>query len=200
MKIIGLTGPSGAGKGFCYPLFEKYNVACIDTDCVYHNLLLPHSLCVDELVLNFGKSIVDENGAIIRKNLAAIVFADNNTEKLNLLNNITHKYVLSETKSMIEDYRADEKSAVVVDAPLLFESGFDSFCDFTIAVISEKKTRLKRIMKRDCISEEAALMRINAQKGDEYYISQAKYTVYNNESCENLNTQLIEILKSENLI
>ena len=200
MKTIGLTGPSGAGKGFCYQLFEKYNISCIDTDCVYHNLLIPPSGCVDELVLNFGTSIVDENGAIIRKKLAEIVFADNNTEKLNLLNEITHKYVLEVTKSMIANYEANNKLAVVVDAPLLFESKFDSFCDFSIAVISDAKTRLDRIIKRDCITEEAALMRINAQKKDEYYTSRARYTVYNNNDCESLNNQLVEILKKEKLI
>ena len=110
MKIIGLTGPSGAGKGFCYGFFSKYDVPCIDTDDIYHKLLIPPSACVNELVEHFGDIILNDLGEINRKLLAKIVFSEQSGEKLELLNSITHKYVLGKTKELIEDYKKQDEN------------------------------------------------------------------------------------------
>lgn len=200
MKIIGLTGPSGAGKGFCYPYFDKYNIPCIDTDDVYHKLLIPPSDCIDELVLNFGKSILDKDGGINRKELGNIVFSDKSHKKLDLLNHITHKYVLEKTQELVSEYKNENRLAVVIDAPLLFESNFDKYCDFSVAVISSEVIRIERIMARDAITKEAALMRIRSQNSDEFYTSRAKYVIVNNSDADALDTQLEEILTKENII
>ena len=198
MKTIGLTGPSGAGKGYCYRFFESLGIACIDTDDVYHKLLIPPSDCVDELVLEFGSTIIGENGSVNRKELANIVFSDETRQKLGRLNQITHKYVLKRTHELIK--KNEGKRAVVIDAPLLFEADFDKFCNFTIAIICDSKTRLERIMKRDSISEEAALMRIGSQPTDEFYTSKATYSVCNEGQRECLEQKLNDILKKENII
>lgn len=200
MKIIGLTGPSGAGKGFCCGFFAKYEIPCIDTDDLYHKLLIPPSECVNELVENFGKSILNESNGINRKKLADIVFSDENNGKLELLNKITHKYVLAKTMEVIEKCKAENATAAVVDAPLLFEAGFDRFCDFCIAVISKEELRVKRIMERDSINQEAALMRVHSQKSDNFYISRADYTVTNDTDTASLEEQLKNIFIKENLI
>lgn len=200
MKIIGLTGPSGAGKGFCYSFFEKNNIPCIDTDDVYHKLLIPPSRCVNELVENFGNEILDEDGGVNRKKLAEIVFSDSSHKKLEKLNHITHKYVLEQTYKMISEYIKQDKVAVVIDAPLLFEAEFDRFCDFTVAVISDEKTRLERIMARDSLPRKAALMRIKSQNSDEFYTSRASYIVVNNTDNLNLDNQLKKILTKEKII
>ena len=200
MKIIGLTGPSGAGKGFCYRLFSKFDIPCIDTDDVYHKLLIPPSECVNELENIFGKEILDSNGYVDRKILAKIVFSDESHQKLNILNNITHKYVLEQTKRLIFEAEKDGKIAVVIDAPLLFESEFDKHCDFSIAVISDEETRLARIMARDSLSKDAALMRIRSQNKNDYYVSRAKYTVTNNTEGSELDSQLERILTVEKII
>ena len=200
MKIIGLTGPSGAGKGFCYSFFEKYDIPCIDTDDVYHRLLTPPSQCVDELVAYFGKEILDENNIISRKKLADIVFSDKSHQKLEKLNHITHKFVLEKTMGLISKYQERLKNAVVVDAPLLFEANFNKFCDFTIAVIANKETRINRIMERDGLSYNDTFKRVNAQNPDEFYISRADYTVTNNKDTNNLDSQLQSILNKEKII
>ena len=200
MKIIGLTGPSGAGKGFCYGFFEKHNIPCIDTDDVYHKLLIPPSKCVCDLVENFGNEIFDENTGIDRKKLADIVFSDISHKKLDTLNRITHKYVLEKTHELIALYKKQEKIAVVIDAPLLFEAEFDKFCDFTIAVIADEKTRMARIMKRDSLIYKAAKQRINSQNPDEFYTSRANYTVVNNTDTYSLEDQLNTIFIKEKLI
>ena len=200
MKIIGLTGPSGAGKGFCYSFFETHGIPCIDTDDVYHKLLIPPSDCIDELVKNFGEAILFDSGEVNRKTLANIVFSDATHKKLDMLNSITHKYVIKKTKALLETYQSENRIAAVIDAPLLFEARIEKLCDFTIAVISDDKLRLNRIIERDGITEEAAKMRIDAQKTSDFYSSKATYTVTNNSDIESLNSQLEIILKKEAVI
>ena len=86
-----------------------------------------------------------------------------------------------------------------MDAPLLFEASFDEFCDFTIAILADSDIRLQRIMERDSLSREKALERIRAQKDDQYYISRAHYTLYNNQDQASLYTSLVDILSKENV-
>lgn len=200
MKIIGLTGPSGAGKSFSYPVFEKYNIHCIDTDDVYHKLLIPPSACVDELVDCFGSSVLAPDGTLDRKELAKIVFSDKSRDKIRVLEKITHKYITEETHKIIDDCRTQKKLAVVIDAPVLFESELANECDFTIAVLCDQNTRVERIMARDTLTKEQAVMRVNAQQCDEYFTTRADYTVVNDSPLKSAKEQIIEILKTEKII
>lgn len=179
IKIIGLTGPSGAGKGTISKLFKPYGIYSIDTDTVYHQLLVPPSPCLDELVQHFGKSILTSRGELDRRALADRVFASGNDGELKMLNHITHKYVLDRTRAMCSEFDAVNCPAVIVDAPLLFESGFDRECDFTISVLACKDTRRARIMIRDGITEDSANARLASQKPDDFYIERSDEIIYN---------------------
>ncbi len=199
MKVIGLTGPSGAGKGICCDYFSSQEIPCIDTDNVYHNLIKAPSPCTRELVNEFGESIINGRGGIDRKALAAIVFSDMSRERAAVLNRITHKYVREKTSRLLDKYKMKHCRAVVVDAPLLFEAGFDEMCDFCIAVLAPYELRLQRIIKRDRLTVNAAEARLAAQKADDYYSSQARYTVINDADKENTSEQLKSILIAEGL-
>lgn len=161
--IIGVTGGSGAGKSALASLLGHET---IDADRVYHKIFEENGDLKNELINRFG--------TCGRKELADIVFAGK--EKLDELNSITFKYVLSAIEEMIVLAGGD----MVIDAPLLFESGLDEKCDFTVAVLAESELRIKRIMARDHLSREKAEMRINAQKPDEFYIKRADHVVCNN--------------------
>lgn len=200
MKIIGLTGPSGAGKGVCSESLAALGFPCIDTDSVYHELIGKPSPCTQELCSAFGKGIVDENGAVDRKALAAIVFSDPSHQKNELLNRITHKYVHKETLRLLEIYKKRGDKAVAVDAPLLFEASFDKMCDFCITVLAPRTLRLERIIMRDNLSKESAEARLAAQKTDDYYTSRSKYTIINDSDKEKTLDQLKCILVTEGLI
>ncbi len=67
MKVLGLTGPSGAGKGFVCALFARHGIPSIDADRVYHDLLVPPSQCLDALVERFGRSVLFPDGTLDRK-------------------------------------------------------------------------------------------------------------------------------------
>ena len=84
----------------------------------------------------------------------------------------------------------------VIDAPLLFESGFDRECDAVIGVISSDRTRTARIISRDGISEKDAAKRIAAQKNNQFYLEKCDEIIYNEEGCtrESLLLQMEGIL------
>ena len=136
MKIIGLTGPSGAGKGIASSVFEYHNIPSIDADAVYREVITPPSPCLDELAHEFGHDIIKNDNTLDRKALASIVFSDTSKEKQKILNKITHKYVLARCLELIDEHKKLGSRILVFDVPLLFESGFDSFCDTTISVIA----------------------------------------------------------------
>ncbi len=180
MKIIGLAGGSGVGKGTVCALFEKYNFAFIDTDALYHELTSKKTPCLDALTDLFGECIIGIDGALDRRVLASVVFAKGAEEKLQLLNATAHRFVLSEVRHKIKLLRSGGYAAVLVDAPLLFESGFDKECDIILCVIAEKNVRISRIIERDKITREAAEARISAQVDDAFLKSRSDYVIENN--------------------
>ncbi len=184
MLTIGLTGPSGAGKGTLASLFAAYGIPSIDTDAIYHALLVPPSECLRELAERFGDGILFPDGTLDRKILAALVFAPGREADLADLNTITHRHVLSEVRRLLAVYKEQGKAAVLVDAPQLFESGFDAECHYVLSVLAPRDIRLARIMTRDGLDEERASARLNAQKPDEFYRAHSNAVVYNHgEAC-----------------
>ena len=191
MKIIGLAGGSGTGKGTVCNIFKKYNFASIDTDAVYHEITSqPESPCLIALKNEFGEAVISNDGILDRKELGKIVFASDASEKRKKLNEIAHFYVLDEVRRRIPVFASAGFCALLVDAPLLFESGFYIECDFVVSVISKKETRIERIIARDGITREMAEARIAAQLDDEYLIKKSDYILYNNETLTELEDQI----------
>ena len=177
--VLGLTGPSGAGKGVVAArLQDAHGFVWIDTDAVYHELTSSPSPCLDELKAAFGEGVI-RDGALCRPALAAIVFAPDAKDKLELLGSITHKHVLTVTHEKVQKARQSGAVGAIIDAPLLFESGADATCTHTLAVLADKQTRLARIMARDGLSKEAAQKRLDAQKPDAYYCERADFIIEN---------------------
>lgn len=198
IKFIGLTGPSGAGKGEVAKILSKMGAYHFDCDEIYHELLIPPSPCLDEIRLNFGDKIFFENGELDRKALAAIVFSDDGRKsKLPVLNKITHKYVLDRVQKRAEELK--EYSVFTVDAPTLFESGFERQCHVVISVLADKETRTKRIIAREGLSREAAEARVNSQPNDDFYSKRSDYTLYNNGDLISLEKEVRRIAKEAGL-
>ena len=154
MKIIGITGPIGSGKSYVGDIFEEFGFPRIDTDKVYHGLISGYTDTVKELESEFGCSILNEDGGVDRRELGKIVFSDK--AKLLKLNAITHKYVRVETERLIEKFRSEGYKAVIVEVPLMFESGFDKMCDEVLCVVADNDIRAERIVKRNGISKKDA--------------------------------------------
>ena len=180
MFVIGVTGPSGAGKSVVATHLGGYGVNVIDADSVYHSIITPPSRCLDELVHFFGKSILRADGSLNRAALSKLVFGEDNREKLEVLNRITHKFVVLEIRRIINGFSVLGLPYCVIDAPLLIEADLVKDCDIVISVLADKAVRAERISARDSITLDAAMLRINSQKPDDFYSSVADITVYNN--------------------
>lgn len=198
--IIGLCGGSGSGKSTVGELFSARGYLNVNTDNIYHGLINAKSDCRDALVNEFGADIL-VGEAIDRKKLSSIVFSDESKEKLKILNEISHKFVLLEVRRIISGLDKKIYHGAIVDAPLLFESGFNKECDFIVSVIADKSVRVSRIISRDGISPEKALERISKQLSDEFLIEKSDFVIKNNGALRELKGQIeiiINQLKKEN--
>ena len=181
MIVIGLTGPTGSGKGLFGSYLLKNGVPVADTDAIYHEITGGPGPCMEALQDRFGDSIVREDGSLNRPVLASIVFCGGEEQALRWrdLNEITHDFVLREVRIWLAEQRAKGKRAACVDAPLLVESGFHRECDVTVSVLAPPEIRLRRIMARVSISREAALARISSQKTDDFYRQNSDFVIEN---------------------
>lgn len=198
MTVIGVTGPSGAGKGSLAKALAKHGAVHIDADALYHSITAFQSDCTKELAENFGDDVVRSDGSLDRRALATKVFCGGKKQELLLkkLNGITHKYVIIACKDELEKARRDGYGTAVIDAPLLIEAKMDKMCDCVVAVVAAKETRIKRIVMRDGIGREDAEKRVNAQKEAAFYMSHSDYVVENNGSEEELYSKATALLLS----
>ena len=201
MLTLGLTGPSGSGKGVLGRFFQAHRIPVLDTDAIYHELIGAPSPCTEELVSLFGSTVENEAGGIDRPALAALVLGDSeeNRKRRLLLNGIAHKYVLSECRRLLSLRKAEGARAAVIDAPLLYESGFDRECSHVIAVLAPASARLSRIMSRDGLTEEQALLRMRSQPSEAFYRSRADFVVENGGTEEALFEKASALLHSLSL-
>ncbi|MBQ2780560.1 MAG: dephospho-CoA kinase [Clostridia bacterium] len=178
--VIGLTGPSGAGKTQVVDLLTAdKHIVSIDMDKLAREVTAVGSDCLKKLAKTFSDTILNDDGSLNRKKLAEIAFAS--PQKTQMLNDITHPAIIAKTDRLLTQYREDPfVDAVILDAPLLLESGMDSICDKVIAVLADFETRVSRICARDGISEEAAKLRLARQHTDTFYADKADAVVYNN--------------------
>ena len=177
MKIIGLTGLTGAGKSTVAQKLMAYGCYHIDADKVAREVINNNENVKNKLKERFGEDVINADGTTNRPLLATRAFADE--QSTNALNEITHPAVTEEIQSIIKDMEEVGYRGVIIDAIALFESGEDALCDFTVTVVAPKEIRLERIMRRDNITEEKALERINAQKDESFFTSRADFVLWN---------------------
>lgn len=175
--VIGLTGPTGAGKSELTALLTKAGIPVVDTDILAREVTQPGHPCLQKLAAAFSSAILRSDGSLDRRELAARAFAT--PQGRATLNAITHPPVLARAQQLVEKHFAAGAACVVIDAPLLFESGGDTLCDRTVAVLAAPHTRLARIMQRDNLTEEQARVRMNAQPSEEYYTARVDEVLRN---------------------
>ena len=186
--IVGLTGPMGAGKSSVSTLLQEMGLQCIDADQVSRQVAAPGSPCLDDLVKAFGSQIL-QNEALDRKKLAEIAFQTE--ESRNLLERITHPYITREIVRLTN--LLPDGDIIVVEATMLFGSPLEPLCHTTVAVIANDTVRLKRILHRDSIDSNAALMRMRSQPSCEEYQRRAAYTIVNNGDRDELIRQTAQL-------
>ena len=198
-EFIVLCGRSGSGKGYVAKKFAAYGIPSVDTDAVYRTMTAPAALyspCMQELVAAFGEGLANPDHSLNRRALADIVFAEGASEALVTLNRITHVHILRETVHIAEQLAAGGALAVLVDAPVLFESGFDAHCDCTLCVVAPEEVSVARIVKRDGITEAEARRRLASQISAEELVRRCDYVIENGYHCDTLEMQVASVVQA----
>ncbi len=194
MFVIGLTGGTGSGKSTVASILSRYGGKVIDADLIAREVVARGSKALEELVEYFGREILDEDRNLNRKKLAQMVFTDR--EKLQLLNNITHKYIVERMLEELEKLKSEGNARfIVIDAPIPVEHGFLDVADTVWVVAADPDQRIRRIMERSDLTYEEAVNRINSQISQEDYIKIAHEVIYNNGTFEQLEKETLCLLE-----
>jgi dephospho-CoA kinase len=161
-------------------MFLDEGIPVIDTDKIARDLFHHDTVVYQNILEQFGQEILLTDHTINRKKLGKIVFA--NKQKRDILNQIVHPHVYSMVDKEIELFEELGKSIIVLDIPLLFETGYQDKCDKTIVVYTSKEQQLERLMERDGINEEFAHMKISAQMPLSEKCEIADYVIDNSHS------------------
>lgn len=190
MIKIGITGNIAAGKSVVEKFLTDLHYPVIDTDKVVHRLFITSDYLNKQLKKIFSDYNIYTDGTLDRKKLAKVVFTDR--KYLKKLEELTHPLVIEEIIKFFEA-NSDAQFAFV-SVPLLYEVNWSYLFDKVIVVASDTNIRLNRLMQRRNLTEENALMRINAQMPQEEKIKFADYTIYNNTNYIDLSRQINEVL------
>lgn len=184
VMVIGLTGQTGAGKSTVSKVFVQNGFRLIDADAISRHVVARGSHCLADLQECFTDAILTPDGELDRKVMASIAFSDH--RKLEMLNTIMYPYIVGEILRMIHRFSQQNHKLILLDAPTLFESRADDFCDLIISVVAKPELRMQRIMERDHISEKAAQQRMEMQLTEEFFRLHSDIVLENNSSFSEL--------------
>lgn len=190
VKVIGLTGMSGAGKSTACKLFKSEGFDVIDCDLICRKIVEKGKPCLCEIAKVFGTSVLNEDGSLNRAETGRIIFSDEG--KRRQLNGIMYPYVSYIVISTI--FKMD-KGFMLLDAPTLFESGIDSICDSIVSIVADKEILLSRIESRDFISREQAADRLASQHDTVFFSERSDHIVENNGSSEEFFREIMKTIK-----
>lgn len=190
-KIIGLLGGIGSGKSTAANELQKLGCGVIDADKIVHELLEKDEI-IKQLVGVFGETILTQNGRIDKIRLADIAF--DSQKNLDKLNSIIHPDVFMKIRALIEHFNSlNEVKAIVLDVPLLLETGNQLPTDILIFVECNDSSRTKRALKKGLFNKKHLKKRENFQISLDTKAKIADYILDNNSGLEALAEQIARI-------
>lgn len=194
MVIVGITGSFGTGKTTVAKMLEGLGAEVIDADKIAHQILKPKTRVWKEVVSCFGQDILTKNKSIDRARLAEKIFGKKNS--LAKLNRITHPIILERIKRSIERYRRNRPNAlIVIDAPLLIESGLDEAVDRLIVVRVSPEKQITRCIQKTHLSDDQVRKRIDSQLSLGAKEKQADFIIDNDGPISETKKQVARIWK-----
>jgi dephospho-CoA kinase len=192
--VVGLTGNIGSGKSTISNLLREKKIPIIDADVVSREVLIKHPRLMEEIKSAFGKEYFDEKGNLLRKKLGTFVFSSK--EKKLELEKIMIPYIIKDIFEKIKEYDSNGYDFCIVDAPTLVENNLHFYMNAIILVTVDKENQINRIMMRDSLTMNEAIIRINSQMTQEEKIKYADFIIDNNGNMEATIQQLERVLKS----
>lgn len=161
MNWIGLTGGIATGKSTVARLIEGRGFPVIDADQISHQLSQPGEAGYHGILSHFGTSLLNSEKQIDRQKLGALIFAD--VGHKTALENILHPLIQVEVKKRREEHLQKGHALCFYDVPLLFEKNLESQFASTVMVWCNPAQQLERLMKRNGLTQEQAVLRIGNQ-------------------------------------
>jgi dephospho-CoA kinase len=191
-KIFGLTGSIASGKSTVSNFLKELNVPIVDADVIAKEVVEIGQPAYKKIVEAFGSEILLDSGEINRSFLGSIIF--NNKEKRLQLNEIVHPEVRREMKEQADQYIKQGEPIVILDIPLLYEGNSIELVEKVIVVTVSEENQLKRLMNRNGLSKEDALLRIASQIPVKEKAARADYVINNNGDFEDTKRQVKDLL------
>jgi len=192
--IIGVTGSFGSGKTTVSSFLKSFGAGVIDADKIAHQVISPGSSCRGRLVQLFGKDILSQGDRVDRKKLGKIVFE--NRKLVDRLNRLVHPEVI---KIIKQNIKCAKNNILILDAPLLIESGLNKVVDYLIVVKVKKDEQFKRIEKRTALGKTEITKRIKSQMSLQDKVRLADFVIDNSGTLQNTKKQVREVWKSMGL-
>lgn len=195
--ILGLTGGIASGKSTVSAYLAQNGALIIDADLIARQVVAKKSSGLKQIVAKFGEEILTASGELDRKKLGKLVFS--NKDLLKALTDITGPLIRAEILREIEAAKKAQVKLVVLDIPLLFETGYQTLCDKVMVVTIPSKLQLERVMKRDNLSAAEARKRIANQLPASKRNELADVLIDNSKSVAETYQQVLKWLKIEAL-
>ncbi len=194
MLKVGLTGGLGSGKSTASKYFESLGAYVLDADVTAKELIDKNKNVQKELIKEFGTDIIDASEKIDKKKLARVAFQDEDQQQR--LNYVVHPHIHNAIdKRFDKTFKENKYSLFIVDAALIYESGYDAHLDYVIVVTAQLKHRMERALQRKTLSRDEILKRIDFQWPEEEKTSAADYVIYNDGTEEDLKNQITILYK-----
>lgn len=192
--IVGLTGGIAMGKTTISQFLKSKAIPVVDADQIAHEILTVDEVKV-KLMDTFGESILDKNQNTDRRKLGPIVF--NDQRQLEKLNIIVQPYIRTEIVRQLDNFSASK--VVVLDAPVLFEQGYEKMVDYLMVIKTSAQIQVERLMQRDSLNEIDAQKRIQAQMPIEEKVKKADIVIDTSGTIEETRSQVVKWLVDKNL-
>ena len=194
MLKVGLTGGLGSGKSTASKFFISLGAFILDADNAAKKLIESSKKVKNELIKEFGTDIMDANSNVDNKKLARIAFQDEDHQQR--LNYVVHPHIHNAIdKSFNEILDQNNHQLFIVDAALIYESGYDAHLDYVIVVTAQLKHRMERALNRNTLTREEILKRIEFQWPEQDKTSLADFVIHNDGTEAELNDQIVELFK-----
>ena len=190
--ILGLTGGIASGKSTVARMLEARGFAGIDADALARVVVEPGQPALAEIAARFGPQVLRPDGTLDRPRLGAIVFADAAARAA--LNAITHPRIAELLLARLAEALAGPQP-VLLDHPLLYETGSQALCTQVAVVYVDRDTQIRRLMERNALSREEALDRIGSQMDLEEKVRRADHVLDNRGTLEQTQRQVDELCR-----
>ncbi|OXM84330.1 dephospho-CoA kinase [Paenibacillus rigui] len=196
---IGLTGGIACGKSTVSGMLVQRGAMLVDADRIAREVVEPGMPALSQIVERWGPELLLPDGSLHRKKLGEIVFG--NPQALQQLQEITHPPIRATIRERMAEYeRSNPDKLVVVDIPLLYESGLQSMFEAVMVVYVPRTVQLDRLMLRDGLSREQAEQRLQAQMDIERKKELADIVIDNQGTMEQTEGQVEAFLKERRLL